>query len=148
MSANNDLYVTGNIDYAGGTSGGSFLGLIAEQFLWFWHPVHKDGSGVVTNLAPLPDLSVSASLLSLNHTIGLQNAAMGPPMGTLKITGALTQKYRGSVGTVSGTTVLSGYGKDYRYDQRLRYDAPPRFLNPLVSTFGPVRTAEKPPVYR
>jgi hypothetical protein len=63
------------------------------------------------------------------------------------VDGAFTQKYRGSVGS-SSSTGPSGYVKDYQYDQRLRYDAPPRFLNPLISSFAPVRTAETTPAHR
>jgi hypothetical protein len=44
--------------------------------------------------------------------------------------------------------VPSGYAKDYAYDQRLHFDAPPRFLNPTLSSFSAVRTAEAPPAYR
>ena len=68
---------------------------------------------------------------------------VGPGLGELKITGALIQKYRGPVRAGS-----SGYGKNYVYDQRLRYDAPPKFLNPTISPFGAVRTAEARPQYR
>ena len=64
-------------------------------------------------------------------------------LGTLNITGALIQKYRGIVRGGS-----SGYAKNYVYDQRLRYDAPPKFLNPTISSFGVVRTAEAKPQYR
>ncbi len=144
VSANNNLYVTNHIDYAGGTTGGSFLGLIAEQFLYVWHPV--SGS---TNLA-LPgqttafvDARISAALLSVNHAITVQNHHLGDGLGKLNITGALTQKYRGIVRR--GT---AGYAKNYVYDERLAYDAPPRFLNPTISSFSAVRTQEQKPRFK
>ena len=144
VSANNNLYVTNHLDYAAGTSGGAFLGLIAEQFLYVWHPV--SGS---TNLA-LPgqstafnDARISAALLSVNHAITVQNNGLGSGLGTLHITGALTQKYRGIVRRGS-----SGYAKRYVYDERLAYDAPPRFLNPMISSFSAVRTQEQRPKFR
>ncbi len=143
VSANNSLYVTNHLEYAGGTSGNAFLGLIAEQFVYVWHPV--SGS---TNLA-LPgqstaftDARISASLLSVNHAITVQNHHLGAGLGTLNITGALTQKFRGIVRRGS-----SGYAKNYVYDQRLHYDAPPRFLNPTISSFSAVRTQEQRPRY-
>jgi len=152
VSANNDLYVTNHLDYAGGATGSSFLGLIAEQFLYVWHPT-RTSSGSTTNLdlpgqgAPFANARVSAALLSVNHAITVQNHRLGPSLGTLHITGALTQKYRGSVRTVIDG-VPSGYAKDYQYDQRLQFDSPPRFLNPTLSSFSAVRTAEAPPAYR
>jgi type II secretory pathway pseudopilin PulG len=152
VSANNDLYVTNHLDYAGGTSGSSFLGLIAEQFLYVWHPTRTTSTGT-TNLdlpgqtTPFTDARISAALLSVNHTITVQNHRLGDSLGTLNITGALTQKYRGSVRTVING-VPSGYAKNYVYDPRLHYDAPPRFLNPALSAFSAVRTAEAPPAYR
>ncbi len=144
VSANNNLYVTNHVDYAGGTTGGAFLGLIAEQFVYVWHPVN--GS---TNLA-LPgqttafvDARISAALLSVRHAITVQNHHLGAGLGTLNITGALTQKYRGIVRR--GT---AGYAKNYVYDERLAYDAPPRFLNPTISSFSAVRTQERKPRFR
>jgi type II secretory pathway pseudopilin PulG len=144
VSANNNLYVTNHIDYVGGTGGSSFLGLIAEQFLYVWHPV--SGS---TNLnlpgqaTPFLDARISAALLSVNHAIMVQHPGVGAPLGTLNVTGALIQRFRGIVRT-SG----AAYAKNYVYDQRLRYDAPPKFLNPTISSFGAVRTAEARPQYR
>lgn len=144
VSANNNLYITNHLDYAGGTSGGAFLGLIAEQFVYVWHPV----SGT-SNLAlpgqgtPFTDARISAALLSVNHAIAVQNNSFGAGLGTLNITGALTQKYRGIVRR--GT---AGYGKNYVYDERLAYDSPPRFLNPTISSFSAVRTREQRPRFR
>ena len=144
VSANNDLYITNHLDYANGTGGSSFLGLIAENFVYVWHPV----SGA-TNLnlpgqaTPFVDARISAAILSVTHAITVQHYGVGPGLGELKITGALIQKYRGPVRAGS-----SGYGKNYVYDQRLRYDAPPKFLNPTISPFGAVRTAEARPQYR
>ena len=144
VSANNNLYITNHLDYAGGTGGTSFLGLIAEQFLYVWHPV--SGS---TNLnlpgqsTPFLDARISAALLSVNHAITVQHFGVGASLGTLHVTGALIQKFRGIVRSGS-----SGYAKNYVYDQRLRYDASPKFLNPTISSFGAVRTAEAKPQYR
>ncbi len=147
LVANNNLYVTNHLDYVGGTNGKSFLGLIAEQFVWIWHPT--DG----TNNLNLPDQStpfidarISAAMLSVNHAVAVQNHRIGASLGTLKVTGAFTQRFRGSVRYTTSTST-SGYAKDYVYDPRLRYDAPPKFLNPLVSTFSAVRTSEPKPQY-
>jgi Tfp pilus assembly protein PilX len=144
VSANNNLYVTNHLDYAGGTGGNSFLGLIAEQFLYVWHPVNGTGSvNLPGQSTPFLDARISAALLSLNHAITVQHYNVGSSLGTLNITGALIQKFRGIVRSGG-----AGYAKNYVYDQRLRYDASPKFLNPTISSFGAVRTAEARPQYR
>ena len=147
VAANNNLYVTNHLDYAAGAtaSGGAFLGLIAEQFLYVWHPIN--GSNQNLNLpgqsTAFRDARISAALLSVNHSFTVQHNRYGSGLGTLHVTGAITQKFRGIVRRGS-----SGYAKNYVYDQRLRYDAPPRFLNPTLSSFGAVRIAEDQPRYR
>ena len=144
VSANNNLYITNHLEYAGGTGGSSFLGLIADNFVYVWHPVNG-----TTNLnlpgqsTPFVDARISAAMLSVTHAITVQHYATGASLGTLNITGALIQKYRGIV-----RASPSGYAKHYVYDQRLRYDAPPKFLNPTITSFGAVRTAEAKPQYR
>ena len=144
VSANNDLYVTNHIDYAGGTAGNAFLGLIAEQFLYVWHPVNGSSNlNLPGQSTPFRDARISAAILSVNHAFMVQNNSLGDGLGTLNVTGAITQKFRGIIrrGTAS-------YAKNYVYDQRLRYDAPPKFLNPTISSFSSVRTEEREPRYR
>jgi type II secretory pathway pseudopilin PulG len=149
VSANNDIYITDNLEYAGGTNGGSFLGLIAEQFVYVWHPVRRTSATATTgtNVKPWANPRIAAALLSVNHAISVQNHRFGASMGTLNITGALISKFRGAVASTGGAGA-TGYLKNYVYDQRLRYDGPPRFLNPIVSSFVAARTAEAPALYR
>jgi hypothetical protein len=47
--------------------------------------------------------------------------------GTLKINGGLIQKVRSPVGMFSGSTQVSGFIKDYYYDERMM-DTPPPFF--------------------
>ncbi len=54
-----------------------------------------------------------------------------PTLGTLTVNGAISQKFRGPVGTTGGT----GYFKNYNYDDRLRYQEPPNFLDPVESAW-------------
>ena len=53
------------------------------------------------------------------------------------------QKFRGAVGT--GSPVVTGYLKDYWYDDRLRYRNPPYFLNPLKADWEVIGTTEQVP---
>jgi hypothetical protein len=45
--------------------------------------------------------------------------------GHLHVLGGVIQKKRGPVGQLSGSTLISGYSKDYRYDPRLATSPPP-----------------------
>ena len=133
----NDLYVTNNLDDLNGTSGTSMLGLIADGFIYYWHPVTAGGVNVTSGNGGSYPNRVAASMVSVAHSVTTQNYAIGASLGTLNLTGSLTQNYRGIVR--SGT---AGYAKAYHYDPRLAYDSPPHFLDPTVSTFSPVTLTE------
>lgn len=47
--------------------------------------------------------------------------------GTIRVLGGLIQAQRGEMGLFSGTTIVSGYAKDYKYDTRLLDNPPPYF---------------------
>jgi hypothetical protein len=62
----------------------------------------------------------------------VDNFNCGPKaLGDLNLYGALAQNYRGIVGTGSSAGIVTGYDKDYKYDERLAVDEPPYFLSPL-----------------
>jgi type II secretory pathway pseudopilin PulG len=144
VSANNNLYITNHIDYVTVAPNSPFLGLIAEQFVYVWHPVQGASNlNLPGQSTPFTDARISAALLSVNHSFMVQNNSLGLGLGNLNVTGAITQKFRGIIKRGSAS-----YVKNYVYDQRLRYDAPPRFLNPTISSFGAVRTEEQAPAYR
>jgi len=150
IAAAGNIYVTDNLHY-GSTSG--ILGLIANQNVWYWHPTDRGKNNInlparqypaqTAKSQPLKDPTVSAAMVSLQHSIGTQRYDYGASLGTLTIKGSITQLYRGVVKQGS-----SGYDKKYFYDQRLRYDSPPHFLNPTTSRFAPTISAEVEPLYR
>ena len=118
-------------------SGDALLGLIADNFIRFYHPV----SGC-TNAAPvMSTLRVDAAMLALNHSVTADNYDCGARMGNLTINGAIAQEYRGAVGTSSP----SGFIKDYNYDDRLRFRSPPYFLTPVDAAWKVIRTNEQVP---
>lgn len=144
IAAHQNLYVTNNVDYKNGTSGSSFLGLIAEQFVYYWHPTDSNNANL--NLpgqsSPFQNARISAALLSVNHAVTTMNYAEGVDLGILNITGGISQKYRGIVKKGN-----AGYSKNYVYDKRLKYDAPPHFLSPTSSSFVSARFTELAPAY-
>jgi hypothetical protein len=80
--------------------------------------------------------TINAAILAVNHSFEVQYWNRGDDLGTLSVTGAIAQRFRGPVGTNSGGTVVTGYAKNYVYDQRLRYLSPPKFLDPVASAWG------------
>jgi hypothetical protein len=65
-------------------------------------------------------------------------------LGTLTIDGVIAQKYRGPVGR-GGNTPTNGYIKNYIYDSRLQFRAPPHFLDPVESAWRVWRYTEQQP---
>jgi len=133
VATDNFLYVTGDIIYSDAST--DVLGLVAQSALWVWNPVCT-GSGGVTCVGGsgsiLPDnRRIDAAMLSLDHTVQVQNYYRGGTQGVLTINGSLAQKYRGIVSSGS-----NGYVKNYTYDQRFRYIAPPKYLSPVAATYG------------
>ena len=68
----------------------------------------------------------------------------GAPIGTLTVKGVIAQKFRGPVGR-GGTSPSNGYVKDYVYDPRLQFRAPPHFLDPVESAWRVWRYTEQQP---
>jgi hypothetical protein len=79
---------------------------------------------------------IFAAILAVNHSFTVPYWQRGNTLGTLSVTGAIAQRFRGPVGTNSSGTVITGYAKSYSYDQRLKYLSPPKFLDPIASAWG------------
>jgi type II secretory pathway pseudopilin PulG len=170
IASANNVVITGNITYNGGTSGTSLLGLVANNFVQVRHPVQLqtttynpvqtnqpaacassfDRTDYVTNSAgkyvqricsdnltgAQSSPTINAAILAVNHSFTVPYWQRGAALGTLNVTGAIAQRFRGPVGTNSSGTVITGYGKNYVYDQRLKYLSPPKFLDPVASAWG------------
>lgn len=80
---------------------------------------------------PLTSPTIYAAILAVNHSFIVDNFRCGNPLGTLTVHGAIAQIFRGTVGTHNNGVVASGYAKNYIYDDRLQYESPPYFLNPV-----------------
>lgn len=112
IAAENHIIVRDDIDRDDG-----LLGLIANNFVRIWHPC---SSGI-------SNIDIDAAILSIDHSFIVDNYDCGYELGNLTVDGAISQKFRGPVGTTGGT----GYIKNYSYDDRLRYMEPPSFLDPI-----------------
>jgi len=131
VAAENYVYITNNIVYKDDAT--DILGLVGNNAVWVWNPMNSSGNKLLSG----SNREINAAILSVAHTFQVQNFRYTGDRGTLTIKGAIAQKFRGPVGTSYSNGVrASGYGKDYNYDPRLRYTAPPKFLSPVTTTYG------------
>ncbi len=174
IAADNNIEIVGSVLYQGGVGGNDILGLVANNYVEMYHPVDlvtTSGSTPATaawcdagyleypnnsnnfycneklpgGTTALDNPTVDAAILSVNHSFRVQNYQYGDnnPLGAITINGAIAQRYRGIVGLI-GT---SGYTKSYNYDQRLKYQSPPRFLSPVAAAWQIVTWIEQKPAY-
>ena len=171
IASANNIVITGNITYNGGTSGHVAARARREQL----RPGAPPGAAADDDLQPGADRAnrprarrrstgrttsrtrrastcsasapknltgaqssptINAAILAVNHSFTVPYWQRGATLGTLAVTGAIAQRFRGPVGTNSGGTVVTGYAKNYVYDQRLKYLSPPKFLDPVASAWG------------
>jgi hypothetical protein len=141
VASSNYLYVTGNITYTDSTNpGDDMLGLIGGKAVWVWDPEYSDYSQNLTSYTNNAfvfgdgDRTIQGAILSVENTFTVQNyntaGAGGGRRGTLHVTGAIAQRYRGVV------SQAGGYRKDYKYDRRYITAAPPKFLAPVSTSYG------------
>jgi type II secretory pathway pseudopilin PulG len=140
VAAANDIVVTGNICLEACTNeppmkGEGVLGLVANNFVRIYHPhtqflnsntqkyeCSENATGTMQNV------TIDAAILAIAHSFIVDDYNCGAKLGTLKVNGAIAQKYRGAVGTTGSGG--SGYLKSYNYDSRLKYIEPPSFIAP------------------
>jgi hypothetical protein len=137
IAAENYVYVVNNLQYE--DMNDDMLGLVGNNAVWVWNPIKSDSSSVLANT----NRRIDSAILSVAHTFQVQNYGAGGGRGTLTVNGAIAQKFRGIVR--SGT---NGYAKNYVYDPRLRYTAPPKFLSPVSTTYGVNVWVEISPVFK
>ncbi|WP_223691865.1 hypothetical protein [Leifsonia poae] len=125
VAADNYVYITGDLTYVDPNA--DILGLVGNNALFVYNPVNSSGTPLLTG----QNRTIDAAILSVAHTFQVQNYDKGGSRGTLNVVGAIAQKFRGIVRSGS-----NGYTKNYVYDPRFRYIAPPKFLSPVSTSYG------------
>ncbi|MDO9356950.1 MAG: hypothetical protein Q7T55_24855 [Solirubrobacteraceae bacterium] len=134
----------------------ALLGLIAQNFIRVYHPVtnqatcNSSPSSAVNGPGSVTDMRIDAALLTLAHSFIVDNYRCGASLEDLNVFGAISQKFRGPVGTGSRGSSTTGYLKKYEYDDRLAVRSPPKFLDPVqsawrIKTFQEQSPAQDPP---
>jgi len=157
VGAANNIVIDGNLCYTDTMSAGkctqtnpaapstNVLGLVALNYVEVNHPVDSGGNNVSScSSSPgagavtcdLSDPIIDAVILALNHSFLVNNYNTGNKLGSINMYGTIDEDWRGPVGTSSGGTIVTGYAKNYQYDQRLVYLSPPYYLNPGTSQWG------------
>lgn len=172
LASEQSVVVTGDLVLAGGLNGSDMLGLVATNAVEVFHPwiatvgascswwsctwnsnatTSNSTSGTTawprhyadpTGATSVGGVQIMGSIQTLQHSFYVQQYNVGAAQGLLQVNGSIAQRWRGIVGTGNGTT---GYFKNYVYDTRLKYSAPPyfpRWVNAQWSQryFGEVKT--------
>jgi hypothetical protein len=137
VAADNYVYVTGDLTY---TDSNDMLGLVGNQSVLVWNPIDKNTNTLLTDNGR----TIDAAIISVLHSFAVQNYDVGADRGTLNVKGAIAQKYRGIVRQFNSGGP-SGYAKNYVYDTRFQYAAPPKYLSPTTTTFAVTRWVEVTP---
>jgi hypothetical protein len=90
------------------------FGIIAENYVW-----------ITENAANKNNINIQASVFSEKWGFGAYNYDDRPVSGDINLLGGIQQNCRQPVGTFSGSTIKSGFTKQYRYDWRLAFMSPP-----------------------
>lgn len=128
VASKNNIYITGDILYADDNE--DMLGLVADNYVYIQH--WRNWRDV--DVAPY-NIEINAAIFALNHSFTFEDYSRGPAKGTLTIEGSISQRYRGPIGTFSGSTRVSGYLKSYWYDEQMKYQQPPHFIEPVNSGY-------------
>lgn len=127
LGSDNDVVIDGNLT----SSNSAVLGLIADNFVRVFHPCANGTNGAGTLSSP----TINAAMLAVRHSFIVDNYDCGSSPGTLNVTGAIAQIYRGPVGTFNSNGVSTGYAKNYNYDNHLHAQEPPHFLDPVQAAW-------------
>lgn len=111
VGASEDVHITGDLVYADASR--DVLGIVGEQ-------------NVIVESSPYSrvDRYIHATMMALNGSFTINDYSTGVYRGVLHVFGGIVQNRRGPVGTFSGTSPVTGYSKDYVYDEKLLNNAP------------------------
>lgn len=151
LASANDIIIEGSVTT--NLTGPAVAGMVANNFIRVMHGVTtRSGTtqgqcGSAANVASqtLNSLRIDAAVLALNHSFIVDNFDCGSPIGGsppsagLIVNGVIAQLFRGTVGTTSGGTSVTGYLKNYTYDDRLAVQQPPYLFDIASASWRVVR---------
>jgi len=120
----------------------STLGIAAGRFAYLYRPIDSDDRWVDDwRVSNANDPIYNMALLAIQHCFATQDYDESYDNGNIYLWGSIAQKFRCAVGISGG----SGYGKAYKYDDRLTVRTPPYMLELSDEPWGDERTGELVP---
>jgi hypothetical protein len=122
-----NVYLDGDVTYStdplANPNSTDLLGIVAENNVY-----------ITDNSQNNNNINIDAAIFCQNGSFTAENYASRPAGGTINLLGGITQNVRGAVGTFQtdrwgNQTIVSGFSKSYRYDNRLMYSSPPSYPN-------------------
>lgn len=131
VSSERDIMITNNIIYekdprvAGNENYANLLGILS------W-----GGNVRIATTAP-NNVTINGVVMAPTGIFTVDNYNSGSSRGTATLLGGAITQFYGAFGTFSGTTALTGYGRNFVYDSRMLHGiAPPYFpyIGPFTSS--------------
>lgn len=159
IASSGTIWLTDNLKYK--DQNNDILGLVGQNAVEIWNPAkcssyYQPGTygtaycrtayQTLLNRSGGENLTVNAAIASNAGTFYNQNWDIGSALGTLTVRGSIAQNWRGIVAT-GGATIATGFSKNYVYDNRLLTTAPPKFLQPVSTSYGVTTQVETQPAY-
>jgi hypothetical protein len=143
IGVDGNIIITDDIVYEGSTPGlgpdqdcDDVLGMIAAG--------HPNGDIIIeNNAANRDDVEIHGVMMALQKNIEAEDYQHGAPRGVIKIYGGMLADYSIHLGQYNDDVVISGYARDYNYDNRL-FTMPPPFF-PFTGSFSVVSWEEVVP---
>lgn len=126
VTTGGDIYLDGDIVYntdpTSNSASTDLLGIVAQNKVL-----------VTDNSQNNNSIKIQAAIYAEKGGFGAENYDQRPPSGSIYLYGGITQNTRLPVGTFKGKNILSGFNKNYKYDDRLMVSSPPGY--PLTGSF-------------
>lgn len=149
IGAEHNIIITWDITYTDySESSDDILGLIANDYVMVYKPVSASGShmnALPNHNSVFQNPRIAGALIAIRQSFLVQNWGSGAPLGNIYVFGAVGQNYRGPLNTITGQNAFSGYDSNFRYDTRLRWMAPPNYVDPLNVRYYVHRHSEQYP---
>lgn len=114
------IYLDDNIVYANdprtNPTSTDMLGIVAQKQVL-----------ITDNTPNRNDIVIQASIYAQDIGFGAENWSGRPVSGNINLLGGIIQNTRQAVGQFSGTSIVNGFAKQYRYDERFLVASPPFF---------------------
>ena len=130
VASSNNINITNNITYQDFNSGPPVNAAGEQNVMGI---VSWNGNVTIGSTTP-NNINIHATVMAVNGEFTVTNYSSGSPRGVATVLGGVIEKTYGAFGTFSGTTPVSGYGRNFVYDRRMAQGLSPPYF-PTTSSF-------------